>query len=104
MFVDWRARRNVPDFGIDDFAKAHDVSRDTLPKLEAFGALLGDWNQRHNLESEKSLENVWHRHVWDSAQLIRFVPDKAASLVDLGSGAGVSGLVLATLLRGRPGL
>src|ERR1700761_8721450 len=103
MSADWRARRSVPDFGIDDFAKAHDVSRETLAKLEEFVALLSDWNQRHNLVSEKSLENVWHRHVWDSAQLIRFVPDNAHSLVDLGSGAGFPGLVLAAMLRERPG-
>jgi 16S rRNA (guanine527-N7)-methyltransferase len=93
----------VPDFGLDDFAKTHDVSRETLARLETFVALLADWNQRHNLVSQKSLENVWHRHVWDSAQLIRFVPDTATSLVDLGSGAGFPGIVLATMLRERPG-
>ena len=104
MFAGWRARRSVPDTGLDAFAKAHDVSRETLSLLETYVALLADWNQRHNLVSEKSLENVWHRHVWDSAQLIRFVPDSATSLVDLGSGAGFPGTVLATMLRERPGI
>jgi 16S rRNA (guanine527-N7)-methyltransferase len=103
MSVDWRARRSVPDSGLGDFAKAHDVSRETLALLETYVALLADWNQRHNLVSAKSLENVWHRHVWDSAQLIRFVPNTATSLIDLGSGAGFPGIVLATMLRERPG-
>ncbi len=92
----------MPDTGLEAFAKAHDVSRETLALLETYVALLGDWNQRHNLVSEKSLENVWHRHVWDSAQLIRFVPKTATSLVDLGSGAGFPGIVLAAMLRERP--
>jgi 16S rRNA (guanine527-N7)-methyltransferase len=102
MSAGWRARRSVPDTGLEAFAKAHDVSRETLALLETYVALLGDWNQRHNLVSEKSLENVWHRHVWDSAQLIRFVPKTATSLVDLGSGAGFPGIVLAAMLRERP--
>jgi 16S rRNA (guanine527-N7)-methyltransferase len=93
----------VPDSGLDAFLKAENVSRETLTLLESYVALLADWNQRHNLVSEKSLENVWHRHVWDSAQLIRFVPQTATSLVDLGSGAGFPGVVLATMLRERPG-
>jgi 16S rRNA (guanine527-N7)-methyltransferase len=92
----------VPDFGLDDFARAQNVSRETLALLESFVALLADWNQRHNLVSAKSLEDVWHRHVWDSAQLIRFVPDTATSLVDLGSGAGFPGIILATMLRDGP--
>ena len=93
----------MPDTGLDTFLKAENVSRETLALLETYVALLADWNQRHNLVSEKSLENVWHRHVWDSSQLIRFVPDTATSLVDLGSGAGFPGIVLATMLRERPG-
>ena len=103
MSVDWRARKSVPDFGLDEFAKAANVSRETLARLKTFVALLTEWNARHNLVSAKSLEDVWHRHVWDSAQLIRFVPDAATSLVDLGSGAGFPGIVLATMLRERAG-
>jgi 16S rRNA (guanine527-N7)-methyltransferase len=51
--------------------------------------------------SSSSLADVWHRHVWDSAQLARFVPANTRTLADLGSGAGFPGLVLAELLRGR---
>ncbi|MBS0277047.1 MAG: 16S rRNA (guanine(527)-N(7))-methyltransferase RsmG [Proteobacteria bacterium] len=93
----------MPEFGPEAFARATGVSHETLARLKAYVGLLNDWNARHNLVSKNSLEDVWRRHVWDSAQLIRFVPDSASSLVDLGSGAGFPGLVLAVLLRERPG-
>jgi 16S rRNA (guanine527-N7)-methyltransferase len=103
MCAGWRARRSVPEFGPEAFARAAGVSHETLARLKAYVGLLADWNARHNLVSKNSLEDVWRRHVWDSAQLLRFVPDSANSLVDLGSGAGFPGLVLAVLLRERPG-
>lgn len=93
----------MPEFGPEEFAKAADVSRETLARLKAYIGLLAEWNARHNLVSKNSLEHVWERHVWDSAQLLRFVPESADSLVDLGSGAGFPGLVLAVMLRARPG-
>jgi 16S rRNA (guanine527-N7)-methyltransferase len=96
-------RRNVPEFGPEEFAKAADVSRETLARLKAHAGLLAEWNARHNLVSKNSLEHVWERHIWDSAQLLRFVPESANSLVDLGSGAGFPGLALAVMLRARPG-
>jgi 16S rRNA (guanine527-N7)-methyltransferase len=93
----------VPEFGPEEFAKATDVSRETLLRLKAYIGLLAEWNTRHNLVSRNSLGEVWQRHVWDSAQLMRFVPESANNLVDLGSGAGFPGLVLAAMLRERPG-
>ncbi len=88
-------------FGPEEFAAAANVSRETLARLKAYVGLLQDWNARHNLVSARSLEDVWRRHVWDSAQLLPLIPADAANLVDLGSGAGFPGLVLAELLRGR---
>ncbi|MFL5235993.1 MAG: 16S rRNA (guanine(527)-N(7))-methyltransferase RsmG [Rhizomicrobium sp.] len=93
----------LPKFRPEDFARATGVSRETLARLKAFVGTLADWNARHNLVSRGSLEHVWRRHVWDSAQLGRLVPASANNLVDLGSGAGFPGLVLAVLLRERPG-
>jgi len=78
------------------------LSRETLARLEAYVSLLEAWNTRHNLVSRQSLAEVWRRHVYDSAQLCAFIPGDAATLVDLGSGAGFPGLVLAILLAGRP--
>ena len=77
-----------------------DVSRETLDRLDAFAALLRDEGRKHNLVSAASLDRLWSRHIVDSAQLIRFAPDPEASWVDLGSGAGFPGLIVAALRRG----
>jgi 16S rRNA (guanine527-N7)-methyltransferase len=91
----------APPFGPDDFAAQVHVSRETLARLKAYVGLLEDWNSRHNLVSARSLKDVWRRHVWDSAQLVQYIPEYTRTLADLGSGAGFPGLVLAELLRGR---
>jgi 16S rRNA (guanine527-N7)-methyltransferase len=88
-------------FGPDEFAEQSGVSRETLDRLKIFAEALSDWSTRHNLVSRRSLGDIWRRHMWDSAQLARFVPAGAATLVDLGSGAGFPGLVLAALLGDR---
>jgi 16S rRNA (guanine527-N7)-methyltransferase len=79
------------------FAALTGVSRETLVRLEAYAALLAQWNERINLVSRDSLRDPWRRHFLDSAQLFPYVPAGARSLVDLGSGAGFPGLVLAIL-------
>ena len=89
-------------FGPEDFARSISVSRETLARLKLYAALLEDWNARHNLVSRESLNDLWRRHFLDSAQLVTWIPAGAQSLVDLGSGAGFPGLVLAELLRARP--
>jgi 16S rRNA (guanine527-N7)-methyltransferase len=89
-----------PGFGAEEFAAATGVSRETLARLSRYAELLRDWNSRHNLVSPRSLEDLWRRHLWDSAQLVPLVPD-AKTLADMGSGAGFPGLVLAELLRDR---
>jgi len=87
-------------FGPAEFQTLSGVSRETLARLKLFVSLLEDWNARMNLVSAKSLADVWKRHVWDSAQLFPLLRSDARSLVDLGSGAGFPGLVLAILLGG----
>ena len=77
-----------------------DVSRETFDKLEAYVALLKEENQRQNLVSATTLDNVWERHVLDSAQLVRFEPHPQASWIDIGSGAGFPGIVIACLVDG----
>jgi 16S rRNA (guanine527-N7)-methyltransferase len=88
-------------FGPAEFQAVSDVSRETLARLKLFVSLLEDWNARMNLVSAKSLADVWKRHVWDSAQLFPLLPPGTRSFVDLGSGAGFPGVVLATLLGGE---
>ena len=79
------------------FAAETGVSRETLARLEAYAALLAQWNERINLVAGDSLRDPWRRHFLDSAQLLPLIPASARSLVDLGSGAGFPGLVLAIL-------
>jgi 16S rRNA (guanine527-N7)-methyltransferase len=93
----------VPDplFGPEQFAAQTGVSRETLARLKAYAGLLAEWNVRHNLVSARSLEDLWRRHFWDSAQLAPLVTKSAKTLADLGSGAGFPGLVLAEMLRNQ---
>lgn len=86
-------------FGPKELAQATGVSRETLAMLKLYVGMLEDWNTRRNLVSAVSLEDVWQRHVMDSAQLASLIPRNAETLVDLGSGAGFPGLVLAVMLR-----
>jgi 16S rRNA (guanine527-N7)-methyltransferase len=81
----------------DEFAETLDVSRETLARLRAYVDLLGHWNGRINLVSAASLEDVWRRHILDCGQLIRHIGAGARVLVDLGSGAGLPGLILGIL-------
>ena len=81
-------------------AAERDVSRETFEKLEAYVAALTEESQRQNLISASSLEYVWERHVADSAQLVRFEPRPGSSWVDVGSGAGLPGIVIACLVTG----
>jgi 16S rRNA (guanine527-N7)-methyltransferase len=79
------------------FAEIIPVSRETLARLEAYAELLTRWAARINLVGRNTLADLWRRHMLDSAQLRPFVPATAQSLIDLGSGAGFPGLVLAIL-------
>ena len=94
---------NGAAFSPEELAQAASVSRETLTRLKTYAAMLEDWNARHNLVSAASMAELWRRHFWDSAQLVPLIPKAANSLVDLGSGAGFPGLVLAELLRDRTG-
>ncbi len=76
------------------------VSRETLEKLEAYAALLKEENERQNLVSASTIQQLWERHIIDSAQLVRFEPHRGASWADVGSGAGLPGIVIACLVDG----
>jgi 16S rRNA (guanine527-N7)-methyltransferase len=75
------------------------VPRETMAKLDAFADLLRAENERQNLVSRGTLDQLWLRHIADSAQLLRFAP-AGASWVDLGTGAGFPGLIAAVLHDG----
>src|SRR4051794_17015060 len=77
-----------------------DVSRETFEKVEAYAAMLREESQHQNLISASTLGQLWERHILDSAQLVRFEPHAGSSWVDIGSGAGLPGIVIACLVDG----
>src|SRR5213080_2226211 len=88
--------------GREGFAALSGVSRETLAPLETYAELLRRWSARINLVGANTLADPWRRHFLDSAQLLAHVPPGTQTLIDLGSGAGFPGLVLAIL--GVPGV
>jgi 16S rRNA (guanine527-N7)-methyltransferase len=78
---------------------ALDVSRETYSKLEQYEALIKKWSPKINLVAKSTLADVWERHILDSARLFRFLPSTASTVLDLGSGGGMPGLVLATMAK-----
>jgi len=73
-----------------------------MADLRAYLALLTQWNEKMNLVGPSALAQFWPRHAYDSAQLLALAPH-ALTWADLGAGAGFPGLVLAILLKDRPG-
>ena len=83
----------------DALTQAFGVSRETLGLLDHFVEFLASESVNQNLVSRSSLEEVWNRHILDSAQLLRFA-DQGSTWLDLGTGAGFPGLIIATLHDG----
>lgn len=88
----------------DAFQSLTGVSRETLERLRVYLRLLEKWQGTINLVSTGSLEDPWRRHMLDSAQLARYIPPRGAGgapvIVDIGSGGGFPGLVLAIMGAG----
>lgn len=84
-------------YGPGDFLRDSGVSRETFDRLRAFADLLIAWNKKINLIGKSTEPDLWRRHMLDSAQLFPLLPGGARVLVDLGSGAGLPGLVLAIM-------
>jgi 16S rRNA (guanine527-N7)-methyltransferase len=93
--------RPTPIAGPDSFAEALKVPRETIHRLIRYAELLTEWQGRQNLVSANSLPHLWDRHFADSAQLIALAPE-ARLWLDLGSGAGFPGLVVAILKAEDP--
>jgi 16S rRNA (guanine527-N7)-methyltransferase len=87
---------------IDRLSKVarRDVSRETFERLEAYAAMLREESGRQNLVSVSTLDRLWDRHILDSVQLVRFEPHAGASWADVGSGAGLPGVVIACIVEG----
>jgi 16S rRNA (guanine527-N7)-methyltransferase len=94
-------KRQVSIKSPEDFAEAFNVPRETIHKLVRYVELLAHWQKSTNLIAPSTLPAIWSRHFADSAQLRDLAPEARLSL-DLGSGAGFPGLVVAILQGGRP--
>jgi 16S rRNA (guanine527-N7)-methyltransferase len=81
-------------------AAGRSVSRETLDKLLAYAALLQEESQLQNLIAASTIDDLWTRHILDSAQLVRFEPSGGASWIDIGAGAGLPGIVVACVVEG----
>jgi 16S rRNA (guanine527-N7)-methyltransferase len=77
------------------------VSREITARLDRFASLLLDWQQRMNLIAGSTVPKLWTRHIADSLQLLELAPE-ARIWIDLGSGAGFPGLILACALADQP--
>ena len=82
-----------------NFMEKYNVSRETFEQLKTYESLLREWQNKFNLVSNSSLEDCWNRHFVDSAQLFKYIPKEAKTLVDFGSGAGFPGMVLAIMAK-----
>lgn len=83
------------------FARMTGADADAVARLTALLELLQRWQARINLVGPATLADPWRRHVLDSAQLVPLLPPGSPRMVDLGTGAGFPGLVIA-ILTGRP--
>ena len=83
------------------FVKSLNVSRETLNCFYEYKTLLSKWNEKINLVSKNTLVDIWERHFLASGQIIKHVEASGKRWVDVGSGAGFPGLVVALLLRDR---
>ncbi len=73
------------------------VPRETIDKLYLYEHTLSKWQKSINLISKTTIPDIWTRHFLDSAQLSDFIPDRAATILDIGSGAGFPSMVLAIM-------
>jgi 16S rRNA (guanine527-N7)-methyltransferase len=82
-------------------AAGRPVSRETFNQVAMFADLLTTAAAEQNLVASSTFDAIWERHILDSAQLVRFEPVSGASWLDIGSGAGLPGIVVALLVKGQ---
>lgn len=81
----------TPSIGVD-------VSRETIQALEHYADLTIKWTKRINLIAKSTIDDVWNRHIIDSAQVYQYAPP-FSSWVDIGSGGGFPGIVMAIIAQ-----
>jgi len=101
--MSWPPETDEDGFGPDDVIRATGVSHETFGKIRAYLSVLDRWRERINLIGPGEGRHLWRRHVLDSLQLAAQIDASEKEIVDLGSGAGFPGLVLACVVADRPG-
>jgi len=86
---------------IDTFTRFTQVSRETITSLKKYESTLIQANKTLNLVGKSTIKDIWTRHFLDSVQVIDFIDKNDNTLVDIGSGAGFPGLVLAIAVKDR---
>ena len=83
------------------FSRFSQVSRETINSLKIYESILKEANKKMNLVGKSTIDQIWIRHFLDSFQIIDFIDKNEKTLVDIGSGAGFPGLVLAIASKDR---
>ena len=91
----------VVESQIDAFSRLTRVSRETISSLAKYEEILKSYNKNLNLIGKSTLNDIWHRHFLDSFQIIDFIDKNYKTAVDIGSGAGFPGLVVAIAAKDR---
>ena len=91
----------VSDDHINTFNRIARVSRETINSLKIYESILKEANKKMNLVGKSTIDQIWIRHFLDSFQIIDFIDKNEKTLVDIGSGAGFPGLVLAIASKDR---
>ena len=92
----------MQDYKVINFLQDHyNFSHKTITDLNIFRKELLKANSNHNFISKSTEINIWHRHILDSAQLVKFIDFSKGSLSDLGSGAGFPGMILAIFNKNK---
>ena len=86
---------------IDTFSRLTKVSRETITSLKIYENILIECNKSLNLVGKSTINQIWTRHFMDSAQVIDFIDKNSKTILDLGSGAGFPGLIIAILAKDR---
>lgn len=85
------------DAALNEIRKFHNLTESQIKNLEDFVILLLQENQKFNFIGKSTIDEIWNRHILDSAQLIRFIENKNARFADFGTGAGFPGIILSIL-------
>jgi len=86
---------------VDTFSRFTQVSRETITSLKKYEKCLIESNKTLNLVGKSTINDVWIRHFLDSSQVIDFIDKNSKSVIDIGSGAGFPGLIVAILAKDR---